>query len=75
MDSCKKDNSFVVMLKWDTMEEAHDKIKQKCILIQNVGNLLEKYQFGKTIVSYYRTGKLLLTEVDHIESILSKLFS
>jgi len=75
IDSCKKDNSFVVMLKWDTMEEAHEKIKQKCILIQSVGNLIEKYQFGKTLISYYKTGKIMLTEVDHIETLLDKLFS
>ncbi len=74
IDSCKKDNSFVVMLKWDTMEEAHEKIKQKCILIQSVGNLIEKYQFGKTLLSYYKTGKIMLTEVDHIETVLEKLF-
>ena len=75
MDSCKKDNSFVVMLKWNTMDEAHNIIKQKCIPLQNVGNLIEKYQFGKTIISYYKTGKLLLTEVGSIETLLSKLFS
>ncbi|MCK4895760.1 MAG: hypothetical protein KAS47_03070 [Candidatus Heimdallarchaeota archaeon] len=75
IDSCKKDNSFVVMLKWNTIEEAHEKIKQKCILIQTVGNLIEKYQFGKTFLSYYKTGKIMLTEVDHIETLLEKLFS
>lgn len=63
------------MLKWNTMEEAHAKIQKKCILIQNIGNLIEKYQFGKTIISYYKTGKIILTEVDHIESLLNKLFN
>ncbi len=63
------------MLKWDTMEEAHEKIKQKCVLIQTVGNLIEKYQFGKTLLSYYMTGKIMLTEVDHIETLLEKLFN
>ena len=63
------------MLKWNTIEEAHEKIKQKCILIQTVGNLIEKYQFGKTFLSYYKTGKIMLTEVDHIETLLEKLFS
>lgn len=73
MDSCKKDQSYVVMLKWDTMEEAYQKISERCVLLQRVGNLIEKYQFGKTIISYYKTGKLLLTNVDHIESLLNKL--
>lgn len=63
------------MLKWDTMEEAHEKIKQKCILIQSVGNLIEKYQFGNILISYYKTGKIMLSEVDHIETLLDKLFS
>lgn len=57
------------------MEEAHEKIKQKCVLIQTVGNLIEKYQFGKTLLSYYMTGKIMLTEVDHIETLLEKLFN
>ena len=67
--------SFVGMLKWDTIEEAHEKIKQKCMLVKSVGDLIEKYQFGKTLLSYYKTGKIMLTEVDHIETLLEKLFS
>jgi len=63
------------MLKWDTMEEAHEKIKQKCILVQTVGNLIEKYQFGKILLSFYMTGKIMLSDVDHIETVLDKLFS
>lgn len=63
------------MLKWETMEEAHEKIKQKCILIQSVGNLIEKYQFGKIFLSFYMTGKIMLSDVDHIETVLDKLFS
>ena len=73
VESCKKDNSYVVMLKWGSIDEVYEKISQKGKLIQKIGNMVEKFQFDKTKVSFYRTGKLMLTEVDHIEKFLTQI--
>jgi len=73
VESCKKDNSYVVMLKWGTIDEVYEKISKKGKLIQKIGNMVEKFQFDKTSLSFYRTGKLMLTEVDHIEKFLAKI--
>ena len=73
VESCTKDNSFVVMLKWDTIDEVHKKIQKRSILLKKIGNIIEKYQFGQTNISFYKTGKMMLTHVDHIETLLSKL--
>ena len=61
------------MLKWDTIDEVYDKISTKSLLIQKIGNMIEKFQFGETKISFYRTGKIMLTNVDHIETLLNKL--
>ncbi len=61
------------MLKWDNIDEVYDKISTKSLLIQKIGNMIEKFQFGETKISFYRTGKIMLTNVDHIETLLDKL--
>jgi len=61
------------MLKWGSIDEAYEKISQKGKLIQKIGNMVEKFKFGKTKVSFYQTGKLMLTEVDHIEKFLTQI--
>ena len=73
VESCTKDNSYVVLLKWNTIEEVHKKIQERSILLQKIGNIIEKYQFEQTNISFHKTGKLMLTNVDHIETLLSKL--
>ncbi|MHA1211908.1 MAG: hypothetical protein ACTSSH_05550 [Candidatus Heimdallarchaeota archaeon] len=73
VESCKKDNSYVIMLKWGTIDEVQKKIQAKSELIQKIGNMVEKYQYGKHKISFYRTGKLMLSEVEHIENFLTEL--
>ena len=73
VESCKKDNSYVVMLKWGTIDGVYEKISKKGKLIEKIGNMVEKFQFDKTSLSFYRTGKLMLTDVDHIEKFLTEI--
>lgn len=73
VESCKKDNSYVVMLKWGTIDEVYEKISKKGKLIQKIGNMVEKFQFDKTSLSFYRTGKLMISDVDHIEKFLTEI--
>jgi len=61
------------MLKWDTIDEVYEKISAKSLLIQKIGNMIEKFQFDETKISFYRTGKIMLTNVDNIETLLDKL--
>ena len=73
VESCTRDRSYVVMLKWDYIDEVYDKVKEKSLLIQKIGNMIEKFKFGETNISFYRTGKIMLTNVDHIDTCLNKL--
>lgn len=73
VESCTKDRSYVVMLKWDTIDEVYEKIRAKSLLIRKIGNMIEKFQFDETKISFYRTGKIMLTNVDNIETLLDKL--
>ena len=61
------------MLKWGTIDEVQHKLQEKCNLIQKIGNMVEKYQYGKCKISFYRTGKLMLYEVDQVENFLTEL--
>ncbi|NPD88124.1 MAG: hypothetical protein HGN29_05355 [Asgard group archaeon] len=74
VESCTKDQSYVIMLKWDAINEVHTKLKQKCELVQQIGGIIEKYQYKDLKISFYKTGKLLLTNVNHIDVLLKELF-
>ena len=73
VESCKKDNSYVIMLKWNTIDEAYERISQKGILIQKIGNMVEKFQIDDVKLSFYKTGKILLSGVKDIEKFLAKV--
>ncbi len=73
VESCKKDNSYVIMLKWSKIEEVQKRIQQKSKLTQKIGNMVEKYQYGKHKISFYITGKMMLSEVEDIEQFLTEL--
>ena len=73
VESCKKDKSYVVMLKWATIDEVYEKIAAKGTLIQKIGNMVEKFKLESVNISFYRTGKILISEVSKIETFLSKL--
>ena len=61
------------MLKWGTIDEAQKKVQDKCELLQRIGSIVEKYQFGKYKISFYRTGKIMVSEVEEIENFLTEL--
>jgi len=61
------------MLRWGTIDEVQKKVQQKCNLIQKIGTILEKYQFGNHKISFYKTGKMMVSEVEEIESFLTEL--
>ena len=61
------------MLKWGTIDEAQAKIQAKCELVQKIGNIVEKYDFGKYRISFYKTGKIMVSEVEEIENFLTEL--
>ena len=74
VESCTKDQSYVIMLKWDTINEVHTKLKQNCELILQIGGIIEKYRYKDTKISFYKTGKLMLTNVNQIDTLLKELF-
>ena len=74
VESCTKDQSYVIMLKWDTIDEVHTILQQKCELVQKIGAIIEKYHYKDTKISFYRTGKMMLTNVNQIDTLLKELF-
>ncbi|MHA1828505.1 MAG: hypothetical protein ACTSX6_07645 [Candidatus Heimdallarchaeaceae archaeon] len=73
VESCQKDQSYVVMLKWDSIDVVHEKIKTKCDLKLKIGNVIEKYEFNNSQISFYKTGKLMLKNVENVEKFLNEL--
>ena len=61
------------MLKWGTIEEDKKRIQAKRELVQKIGSIVEKYQYGKHKISFYRTGKLMLSGIENIEDFLTEL--
>jgi hypothetical protein len=61
------------MLKWGTIDEVHEKLSKNGKLIQKIGNMVEKFQFDNSKVSFYRTGKLMLVGVEHVEKFLKQI--
>ena len=74
VESCTKDQSYVIMLKWDAIKAVHNILKQKCELIQQIGGIIEKYQYKDVKISFYKTGKLMLTNVMQMDTLLKELF-
>jgi len=74
VESCTKDQSYVIMLKWDAVKEVQSKLQKNCELIQQIGGIIEKYQFKDVKISFYKTGKLMLTNVNQIDTLLNELF-
>ena len=62
------------MLKWDAVKEVQSKLQQNCELVQQIGGIIEKYQFKDVKISFYKTGKLMLTNVNKIDTLLNELF-
>jgi hypothetical protein len=61
------------MLKWDAVNEVQAKLQQNCDLIQQIGGIIEKYQYKDVKISFYKTGKLMLTNVNQIDALLKEL--
>ena len=61
------------MLKWGTIDEVRIKLQKRCNLIQTIGNIVEKYQCDKYTISFYKTGKLMISKVEQIEILLTKI--
>jgi len=73
ISDCVKEQSHVVMLKLDKIDEVYEKIQLKCLLLEKIGTIIEKYQFGNVIIKFYITGRLVLMDVDELDITLSKL--
>ena len=73
VSDCVKEQNHVVMLKPDKIDEVYEKIQLKCLLLEKIGTIIEKYQFGNVIIKFYITGRLVLMDVDELEITLSKL--
>ncbi|MHA1953418.1 MAG: hypothetical protein ACW96U_05695 [Candidatus Heimdallarchaeaceae archaeon] len=73
VESCNKDQNYVVMLHWDAIDEVHEKISQKCEFVRKLGNIIEKYKYKSTSISFHKTGKILFTNVKRIDTLLKEL--
>lgn len=74
IESCKKDNSYVVMLKPKYITVSHEKIKAKCEKIDNLGNLVYRYKHNETLISFYSTGKIILKHApEDVDKFLAEL--
>jgi hypothetical protein len=61
------------MLHWDAIDEVHEKISQKCEFVRKLGNIIEKYKYKSTSISFHKTGKILFTNVKRIDTLLKEL--
>ena len=61
------------MLKWGTIDETQKKLQAKCKLVQKIGNMVEKYQYRQHKISFYKTGKMMVSQVEEIENFLTEL--
>ena len=61
------------MLKWGTIDEVQRRIQSKGKLVQKIGNMVEKYQYGDHKISFYKTGKMMVSEIEEIEQFLTEL--
>ena len=74
IESCKKDSSYVVMLKPQHIDEAHKRIENKCTKVGNIGNMVHRYSLGDVKISFYITGKIILKHVpEDVNQFLNEL--
>ncbi len=75
IESCKNDNSYVVMLKTSKLKETQQKLDEKCTLVHSVNNIINRYKYKEYEFSFYITGKLMIKNVKNIEQFLEDVLS
>lgn len=64
VQSCASDNSYLVNLNWNNMDEAVKIIKSRAKIIRKVGPVLTLAEFKGTSLSIYNDGRLLVKRLD-----------
>ncbi|MHA1302843.1 MAG: hypothetical protein ACTSQE_05535 [Candidatus Heimdallarchaeaceae archaeon] len=73
IENCQKDSSWVVMLKWDKIEEVKVKLQKNCTLVGSVGTFILKYKYENMAISFYKNGKIIITNVEDIDSAINNI--
>ncbi|MHA1867342.1 MAG: hypothetical protein ACTSXD_04695 [Candidatus Heimdallarchaeaceae archaeon] len=73
IQNCQKDSSWLLMLKWSKIDEVKKILEEKCDFETSVGSFILKYKYKGIDISFYKNGKLILTNVDNIENIIKEL--
>ena len=77
-ETCGEEKDFVVVLKYDTLSEAMNKILQKATLIHSVSNIIFDLKFKNASFRLYKNGKIIfkkLKDKKEVETLLKNLLS
>ena len=64
IQSCASDNSYLVNLNWNNLEEAIKIIKSRAKITREMGTVLTLAEFKGTSISVYNDGRLLVKRLD-----------
>ncbi len=73
IQSCKEDNSYVIKLKWDTIDEVKELLHKNGEYLYAIGTYIEKYSFEGKELSFYKNGKIVVKEVIDIDAFIQRL--
>ncbi len=73
--SCETSKNWIVFIKKSRKDEIFNKIKLKCKVVSNIGNVVVKYKYKDVDLATYKQGKILILHVDEINNFLEELFS
>lgn len=73
IQSCKEDNSYVIQLKWDSINEVKELLHKNSEYLYAIGRYIEKYSFKGKELSFYKNGKIVVKEVTDIDTFIQKL--
>jgi len=64
IQSCASDNSYLVNLNWNKLDDAIKIVKSRAKIVREVGNVLTLAEFKGTSISVYNDGRLLIKRLD-----------
>lgn len=66
-ETCGEEKDIIAILKYETKDEAINKILEKGNIIKSISNIVYEISFGDKKLRLYRTGKILMKNFDNIK--------
>jgi len=66
-EACGENKDFIVVLKYDLLNEAINKILKKATLINSISNIIFDLKFQNTSLRLYRNGKIIIKKLRNKE--------